>query len=93
MIENNLAPEKKVIYNKVIFNEAKQDVGEGSEIYIDRLRGLIKVCDYGEMEPQLLRDKLVISTIYSELKCQVMSNKKLTLDNVPLKHLNQLRIK
>lgn len=81
-IEENLAPEKNVIYNRVIFNETCQDMSEGAEIYIDRLRGLVKVCEYGEMEQELLRDKLVISTIYTELKCQFMSDKLLTLDKV-----------
>lgn len=81
-IEENLAPEKNVIYNRVIFNEASQDVSEGAELYIDRLRGLIKLWECGQMDQQLLREKLMISTIYTELKTQFMSDKLLTLDKI-----------
>lgn len=81
-MEGNVAKEKNVIYNRAIFNETTQDNSEGAEIYIDKLRGLIKVCDYGEMESELLRDRLVVSTIYSELKIKFMSDKDLTLEKV-----------
>lgn len=60
-IETHLTPTVNIRYERALFNVAKQNDDESYDAYINRLRGLIKKCDYGQLEDDLLLDKIIYS--------------------------------
>lgn len=78
-IEKHLTPSVNIRYERALFNLAKQNDDESYDTYINRLRGLIKKCEYGQLEEDLLLDKIIYSVKSIPLREQLWSNKKITL--------------
>jgi hypothetical protein len=87
-LQMNLVPELNVIYERAMFNSARQEEGESADDYVNRLRKLIKNCKYGELSDEFLRDRLVVSIKDRGLRRRFYENNKLTLANV----VNQLKV-
>lgn len=79
-IEKYLTPTVNIRYERALFNLAKQNDDESYDAYINRLRGLIKNCNYGDLENDLLLDKIIYSVKSMTLGEQLWSNQKITLD-------------
>lgn len=60
-IGRNLSPGVNIRFVRSIFNLVTQDSDETSDMHVNRLRGLIRNCQYGALEDDLLLDKLVCS--------------------------------
>lgn len=78
-MEKYLTPQKNVRYERAVFNMAKQDDDESYDAYINRLRGLIKTCEYKELEDDLLLDKIIYSVKSITLREQLWTNNTITL--------------
>lgn len=52
-----------------MFKLAQQYDDETNDIFINRLRGLIKVCQYGELPDDLLIDKIIgsVKDLYAKI--------------------------
>lgn len=79
-LEKYLTPKKNVRYERAIFNMAKQEDDESYDAYINRLRGLIKTCEYKELEDDLLLDKIIYSVKSITLREQLWTNNTISLD-------------
>jgi hypothetical protein len=60
-LESDLLPEVNVIYERVNFRSAKQESDERADAFVNRLRSIIKSCQYGVLADELLRDQIVLS--------------------------------
>ena len=49
-------PKQNIIYQRYMFNSCTQEQGEKFDAYLIKLRHLIKACEYGALEDELLRD-------------------------------------
>lgn len=78
-IEKHLAPTVNVRYERAIFNQAKQTEDESYGTYINRLRGLVKSCEYGNMQDDLFLDKIICSVQSIKLRKQLWNDTKITL--------------
>ncbi|KAK9693556.1 hypothetical protein QE152_g34116 [Popillia japonica] len=74
-----LAPQTNKRYERAIFNLAKQESDEDIDKYINRLRKLIKNCEYGTMQDELRLDKIIVSINDLNISQKLWSDKKITL--------------
>jgi hypothetical protein len=51
---------KNVIFERARFNRRNQQEGESIEEYITALYALVQSCDYGTLQEQLLRDRIIV---------------------------------
>lgn len=80
-IGRNLTPVINKRYERAIFNLAIQKPKETVQVYFNRLKKLIKNCQYGELEEDLLLDKLISSIKDLTLREQLWMDKDITLEN------------
>lgn len=80
-IGRNLTPVVNKRYERAIFNLATQKPKETVHVYLNRLKKLIKNCQYGELEEDLLLDKLISSIKDLSLREQLWMDKDITLEN------------
>ena len=68
-------------FERYLFNTVKQNEDEGYNEYILKLKSMIKTCNYGTMEEELLLDKLVCSIKSIHLKQKLWMKPDLKLDD------------
>ena len=51
---------KNVIFERARFNRCKQQEGESAEQFIMELYRLAENCNYGELQSEMIRDRLVV---------------------------------
>ena len=73
---------QNIIYQRYMFNSCTQEQGEKLDAYLIKLRHLIKTCEYGAPEDELLRDRMVTDTSNNNFRARLLSESGLTLDRV-----------
>ena len=63
-----------------MFNSCTQEQGEKFDAYLIKLRHLTKTCEYGALEEELLRDRIVTGTSDNNVQAWLLSESGLTLD-------------
>ena len=63
-----------------MFNSCTQEQGEKFDAYLIKLRHLIKTCEYGALEDELRRDRIVTGTSNDNVRARLLSESGLTLD-------------
>ena len=58
--QNHLMKRRNPIFERVKFNQRKQEEGESVDSSITTLYSLAKHCDYGALHDQMIRDRLVV---------------------------------
>ena len=71
---------KNVIFERARFNRRNQLKGEPAEQYITELYRLVETCEYGELTPEMIRDRLVIGIQDSRLSERLQMDPELTLE-------------
>ena len=51
------------IYERYLFNNRDQAVGESIDTYVAALRTLSKTCNYGQLTDNLVRDGIVVGIL------------------------------
>lgn len=96
-IGKNLTPCVNIRFVRAIFNLASQDVDESNDVYVNRLRGLVKNCQYGDLEDDLLLDKLICSLKDLHLRESLWLDRDITLakavEKCSAKELTQRQLK
>jgi hypothetical protein len=87
-LESNLQPEVNIIYERAMFNTAKQETNESADDFVQRLRSLIKNCRYETIEDEILRDRIVVGIFDRHLRRRLCENSNLTLADT----ITQLKI-
>lgn len=71
---------RNVIFERARFNRRNQQPGESSEQYIMALYSLAANCNYGELEAEMIRDRLVVGIRDSSLSERLQLDPDLTLE-------------
>ena len=71
---------KNVIFERAVFNRRQQAEGETAEQYIAALYNLASNCNYGELQNEMIRDRLVVGIRNSLLSEQLQMDAELTLE-------------
>ena len=71
---------KNVIFERARFNRRNQLKGEPAEQYITELYRLVETCEYGNLTPEMIRDRLVIGIQDSRLSERLQMDPELTLE-------------
>ncbi|CAH1366264.1 unnamed protein product [Tenebrio molitor] len=79
-IGRNLTPQVNKRYERAVFNLAKQEENEKYVDYFNRLRTLLKNCQYGTLEDDLLLDKIICSIKDTSLRERLWMDRNITLD-------------
>ena len=79
-LTNYFEPKQNIIYQRYMFNSCTQGLGEKFDAYLIKLRHLIKTCEYGALEDELQRDRIVTGTSNSNVQARLLSESGLTLD-------------
>ncbi len=73
-------PKKNVIYERAKFNQRVQLPGETVDSFITALYGLAEHCNYGQLQNELIRDRLVVGLRNVSLSEKLQLDRDLTLE-------------
>lgn len=73
-------PKQNVTIKRYRFNTRVQGRQETIDQYMTKLKLITKNCDFGDLESQLVRDRLVCGTNSEEVRQRLLSVEDLTLD-------------
>ena len=71
---------KNVIFERARFNRRNQQDGESAEQYIMALYNLVENCDYGNLQSEMIRDRLVVGIRDAALSERLQTDAELTLE-------------
>lgn len=72
--ENHFVKRKNVIYERARFHKRSQQDGESADDFLNALYGLIQKCEYGSMQDEFLRDRIVIGIRDDNLSEQLQAD-------------------
>lgn len=58
--EKYLIPKRNVTYERFVFNNRNQKEGEPFDSFLQEIKNLIKTCEYGDQQEEILKDRIVI---------------------------------
>uniref|UniRef100_A0A3B3C9Q2 Gypsy retrotransposon integrase-like protein 1 n=1 Tax=Oryzias melastigma TaxID=30732 RepID=A0A3B3C9Q2_ORYME len=71
---------QNVIYERARFNKRSQEPGESAESFIAAVYKLAENCQYGPLQDEMIRDRLVVGTQYQTLSEKLQMDSGLTLE-------------
>ena len=78
-LTDHFEPKQNTTYERYIFNTCSQEPGEKFADYLNRLRTLIKTCDYKSLQDELLRDRIITGMNNSNTREKLLNENELTL--------------
>ncbi|XP_073965836.1 uncharacterized protein [Choristoneura fumiferana] len=79
VLRDRMVKKRNVIYNRFMFNSRIQKENERFDSFLLDLQKLISTCEYKEFEQHLLRDRIVVGIMDSNLKKELLKAEKLDL--------------
>lgn len=79
-LERQFTPTQNLIYNRYIFNSTNQGEDEPIDAFVNKLREAAKICSFGAIEEELIRDRLVLGIRDDSIRKKLLLDTKLTLD-------------
>ena len=80
IFEENIIGKSNITYERFKFNTRKQEEGEDFDNFIMEIQQMIKKCEYcSECSKSILKDKIVLGVIDSELQRELLKTEDLTL--------------
>lgn len=79
-LQRHFEPTRNVVYERFKFNTCEQSQGETVAQYITKLRQLASTCEFGGLESELIRDRLVLGTIDASARARMLRELKLDLN-------------
>jgi hypothetical protein len=79
--ESFFVKRRNVIYERARFNLRKQEEGESVASFINDLYVLVEHCEYGVLQDEMVRDRLVVGLRDSKLSEKLQLDATLTLDS------------
>ena len=78
--QNHFIKKRNPIYERAKFNQRKQEEGESVDTFITALHTLAKHCEYGALQDQMIRDRLVVGLRDSVLSEKLQMEPDLSLE-------------
>ena len=79
-LTNYFEPKQNIIYQRYMFNSCIEGQCDKFDAYLIKLRHLIKTCEYGALEDEILHDRIVTGTSNNNVRARLLSESRLTLD-------------
>ena len=79
-LKEHFIPKTNVIYERYVFNTTDQLQNESVDVYVTRLRGLSNSCEFGALQNQMIRDRIVLGTKDSGARSRMLREPDLTLE-------------
>ena len=58
--DNHFIKKHNVIYDRKLFNQCCQEEGEAFDDFVTALYGLVEHCNYGNLQTEMIRDRIVV---------------------------------
>ena len=78
-LEGYFAPRKNVVAERHKFRSRKQNADETIDAYLTSLRELVKTCEFGALEDEMLRDQIVEKCCSKQLRERLLAQEELHL--------------
>lgn len=82
--ESYFIVKKNIIYERAMFNRRTQKEGESVADFITALHTLVETCEYGSLQDELLRDRIVAGVRDERLSAKLQMEADLTLERAVL---------
>ena len=80
--ENHFIKKRNPIFERAKFNQRKQEEGESVDTFVTALHTLVKHCEYGALQDQMIRDRLVVGLRDAVLSEKLQMEPDLSLEKV-----------
>lgn len=80
-LKDYFLPQKNTIYERYIFNSTIQETTEPFDTFLNRLRKNAASCEFGNLQDEMMRDRIVIGIRDNHLRARLLRESKLTLEN------------
>ena len=80
ILDSYFLPKRNVTYERHVFHKESQKPGEPIDVFVTRLRKLVKTCEYGAMQNDMIRDQLIDRCHSHRLRCNLLREQNLTLE-------------
>lgn len=77
--EEHCIPRKNIVYERFKFFSCKQQEGQSFDAYLTQLKTLAGMCEFGEQEESLVRDRIVLGITDTSLQERMLREPSLTL--------------
>ena len=84
---------RNIIFEREKFNKRKQQPGETSDSFITELYALAEYCEYGALQEEMIRDRLVVGLLDATLSEKLELDPDLTLEKAIAKVCNAETVK
>lgn len=81
IFDGQFLPKRNVIYERHVFRKEAQRPGETIDVFATRLRGLVRTCEYGSLQDEMVRDQIVDKCLSHRLRCHLLREQCLTLQS------------
>lgn len=81
-LDSHFDIKKNIPFERCVFHEADQVLGENIDSYVTRLKKLIIHCEYGDAAQDEIRDQVIAKCKLSKLRKRLLQEPDLTLDKV-----------
>ena len=78
-LETYFKPQKNVVYERYVFFTCDQQATESVDQYITKLKELASSCDFGNLNEEMIRDRLVLGCVNPHVRERMFREKDLTL--------------
>lgn len=78
-LEKHFEPTRNVIYERYKFNTCIQDQSESIDQYITKLKQMAATCKFGQLENELIRDRLVLGAKDTSARARMLREPSLNL--------------
>ena len=79
--EKHFVKKRNVIYERATFNQRHQEEGETIESFIISLYSLAEHCQFGTLQEELIRDRIVVGLRDERLSEKLQLDQDLTISN------------
>lgn len=79
--EDFCTPKKNTVYERFMFYQRKQSDGEPFDIFLMDIKRLVRSCEFGANENEMLRDQIVMGVNDKRLQIRLLEANNLTYDN------------
>lgn len=73
-------PRKNTVYERYVFYQRTQHEGESFDVFLMEIKRLVRTCEFGATENEMLRDRIVMGVVDKKLQKRLLETATLTYD-------------
>lgn len=73
-------PKKNIVYERFMFNQRSQKEGESFDHFLMEIKRLVRTCEFGDKENEMLRDRIVMGINEQRLQTRLLETANLSYD-------------